>query len=430
MVRKKERHTGKQAGTSSAFFGVPLKNTKLSEVKRNLVLLLCLSLVVKIATVFITTGVFHSFIDMFDSSIYLQYGLNVFSGQIPYVDFPVEYPQLFFVPVLIATAFAVLTQSAAVFFLSFEGLMTLCDLGSLVCVYLIALKFFDARRAFLAGFLCATAFSSAYFVLTKYDAFPVFLLMLSLLLYILGKENEGYIASVAGFFVKWFPIFSSVYFVLHHQKEKRSLGELKVPAIAALALGCIIVLPLLFLNASGFFATYSGHTGRTAEAQSFVYYVDMMTAALFHIPSIDTLLMAGMVLIELALLYLYFTRAGTGHLVLSYFIFFSIFVFVIFNKVLSPQYLLWIAPFFAIFLCSSLREMAVFYLIQLVFYLEFPLLYGTVYTTTKEYLPSDNLFLSASFAFFTLKFVVLLGVVVYLAYKMKRTCMVEDPGSP
>ncbi|MEN6611446.1 MAG: hypothetical protein ABFC24_11435 [Methanoregulaceae archaeon] len=430
MARKKEKAIEKRDSQPSTFFGIPLKYTTLSDVKKNLALLVCLSLVVKVGIVLLTTQVFHSFIDMFDTSIYLQYGLNIFSGQIPYVNFTVEYPQLFFIPVLIATTFAIISQSAAVFILSFQGLMTLCDLGSLVCVYTIALKLFDARRAFLAGFLYATAFSSAYFVLTKYDAFPVFLLMLSLLLYIVGKDIGGYIASVTGFFVKWFPIFSAVYFVLHHQKEKKALGDLKIPLLAAVALGCIVVLPFLILNVSGFFATYTGHFGRAAEAPSFVYYLDMIAASLFQIQSIDTVIMAGMVLVELALLYLYFTRAGTGHLVMSYFIFFSLFIFVISNKVLSPQYLLWIAPFFALFLCSTLREMVAFYLVQLVFYLEFPLLFGTVYTSTKEYIPSDNLLLSSSFAFFTLKFAVLLGAVVYLAYKMKKSCMAEEPVSP
>lgn len=429
MARKKERFIENSECQQSTVFGVSLKGTSLYEVKRNLALLIGISLVVKVALIIITTQIFHSFIDMFDISIYLQYGVNVFSGQIPYVNFSVEYPQLVFIPILIATTFAVIAQNAAIFILSFQGLMILCDLGSLVCVYLIALKLFDAKRAFYAGFLYATAFSSAYFVLTKYDAFPVFLLMLSLLLYITGKKTEGYISSVTGFFVKWFPLFSAVYFVLHQRKEKIPISEFKIPVLFILILGCIIALPLIFLNASGFFSTYTGHFGRGAEAQSFIYFLDYIAASVFHIPAIDTLLISVMVLFEIVLFYVYFTRARNDYLVLSYFIFFSIFIFVIFNKVLSPQYLLWISPFFALYLCSDIREMVAFYMIQLVFYLEFPILYGSAYTTAKEYIATYDLVISPSFVFFGVKFAILIGVFLYLVYKMKRACMSENPAN-
>ncbi len=50
--------------------------------------------------------------------------------------------------------------------------MVVCDIVTLLCIYFIALKIHNSKTAFLAGLIYATAFSTSYFVLTKYDASP------------------------------------------------------------------------------------------------------------------------------------------------------------------------------------------------------------------------------------------------------------------
>jgi len=66
--------------------------------------------------------------------------------------------------------------------------------------------------------------------------------------------------------------------------------------------------------------------------------------------------------------------------------FFSVFIFVLFNKVGSPQYFLWLTPFLAIFLTASVWEAGLFYLAQIWVYLEFPLLYNRLYNNVSGYL--------------------------------------------
>ena len=87
--------------------------------------------------------------------------------------------------------------------------MVICDLVTLLCIYFIALKLQNEKTAYLAGLIYATAFSTAYFVLTKYDAFPTCLLMLAVFFTLCGMSVKGYIAAGLGFFAKIFPAVHS-----------------------------------------------------------------------------------------------------------------------------------------------------------------------------------------------------------------------------
>jgi hypothetical protein len=80
---------------------------------------------------------------------------------------------------------------------------------------------------------------------------------------------------------------------------------------------------------------------------------------------------------------------------------------ILLNKVFSPQYIVWITPFLVLFLFHSYKEIALFFSIQLVFYLEHPLLFGIVYTPSKTYTIIENSIPTVSFIFFTIKFMLL-----------------------
>ena len=45
------------------------------------------SIIIKFVVMLLTTGVLHSFIDIFDISVYFQYAMQVLGGEIPYLDF-------------------------------------------------------------------------------------------------------------------------------------------------------------------------------------------------------------------------------------------------------------------------------------------------------------------------------------------------------
>ena len=181
----------------------------------------------KFFTIILATRVFFSFIDLFDITYYLNFAAKVYAGKIPYVQFSLDYPQGVLLSILLPLVLVIISGGLPalvagnpmgyVFF--HQALMCLFDLGTVILVYLIGLRLYDERKAFFAGILYATAFSSAYFVLTKYDAYPTFFLVLAVALFIYGRETGAYLSGAWGFLVKWFPVFALPYFLILDLKK-------------------------------------------------------------------------------------------------------------------------------------------------------------------------------------------------------------------
>jgi len=362
------------------------KTFDLDLLKRDIFIIVILSIITKLAVLFVTANIFHSFIDMYDTVIYFNYSVNVLHGMVPYVDFSVEYPQLFFIAALLPLIPAVIVQDGNAYVPAFRVLMSVFDIFTAVLVYFIAARLFDQKKAVISGVLYAAAFASAYFVITKYDAFPTFLLMLSIFLFIYGKELAGYFTSGIGFLVKWFPAIPLPYYLMFDLKNKKGKNEI-IRAVAITAIGILIVfIPFLILNYNGFLDTYSRHVGRASEALSFVFYIDFILNNLAGFTrSFEAVSIFLMVILELLFIWYYWKYKKADHKTLCAFIFFSIFIFVLLNKVFSPQYMLWLTPFLALFLADSLQNILVFFISQIWLYLEFPLLFRGIYFTDTYY---------------------------------------------
>ncbi|MDD1654567.1 MAG: hypothetical protein LUO91_02520 [Methanomicrobiales archaeon] len=365
----------------------------------------------KILTLVATPVFFHSFIDLFDISYYLNYAVKTFSGQIPYVDFAVDYPQLALFSILLPFPFALITQNANAYVLVHQVLMVLFDTGTAVLVYLIALRLADQRQAFLSGLLYATAFSTAYFVLTKYDAFPTFFLVLSAALFVYGRELAGYVAGTIGLLVKWFPALALPYYLIHDLKEGRPRKEVALRIGICAVIFLAVTLPFLILSPSTFIRTYTVNTGFNTLTHSLVYYLDFLTGTQFF----GEISLALTVIVQLVLLFLYYRNPSREMRTLCGFIFLAVLAFILTNKIASPQYFAWVTPFLAIFLAGSLPEMVLFYAAQLWTYLEFPLLYNVIYDNITGFGDPAHGFPAVTFAFFTLKFLIWFGLALVVA---------------
>jgi len=378
------------------------------QIKIDIISLVLLSLTVKVLITIITTDIFHTFIDMYDLSIYLSYAKNIISnGLIPYVNFPVEYPQLFFIPVLLAMIPAWFLNNSIVFILSFQGLMVLFDLFTGIFVYFIAMKLYGRQFAWLSGIMYATAFGSAYFTLTKYDAFAVFVLMLSIFLFIYRVNLGAYLTSVVGFLIKWFPGLVLPYYIIYDLKNNERPDKIKRNIFYAFILFLLIILPFLLMNLNGFLNTYLFHISRSPQASSFVYFLDFSFYNLIGVAFVSKVSFLICVLLELLLLYIFYRSKSVSEKDLLVYISLSLFVFIITNPIFSPQYLLWLTPFLALFLVSSLYKRILFYAAQVLLYLEFPVLFNVLWDNGKFIIKGTSLFLSPSYIFFTLKFMVL-----------------------
>jgi uncharacterized membrane protein len=380
---------------------------KLNTLKRHFACLAAASVFTKLAVILITTNILHSFIDTFDISIYLQYALQIHGGQIPYVDFPIEYPQLSIVVFIVPLLFALLTQDPYTYLFVHQGFMSIFDLLTTFLVYLVAMKVSDQKTAFLSGMLSATAFSSAYFVLTKYDAFPTFLLMLSVFLFIYGKDTIGYFAATAGFLAKWFPFLAVPYFLLHELIAGRDIKTILWHLAPSIGLASLIATPFLLMDPQGFLGTYLAHTGREALAHSFCYYIDFVLVNTLNAAFFTQISLFLMVLLQVFLFWYYYALKNTSEHYLCAFLFFGIFTFVVMNKVFSPQFILWLTPLMAILLMNNYKEILLFYLIQIWMYLEFPILYRAIYINDTYFIADGNPFVSAPFLFFSVKFILL-----------------------
>ena len=405
MSRTKGRR--RKTTQESSIWGIKFPGKELAEIRRHFALLIVISIITKFAVIFLTTGIFRSFIDIFDISVYFQYATQILGGEIPYIDFPLEYPQLSLIVILVPLIFTMLTQDPSTYLVAHQVFMSVFDILTTLLVYLVALRIYNQKSAFISGVLSATAFSSAYFVLTKYDAFPTFLLMLAVFLFVYRKETYGYLSATAGFLAKWFPGFAIPYFVIHEQMSGKSLGAIGRNIVVAASLFLVVTLPFAILNSSGFLATYTTHTGRSTLAHSFCYYIDFVLESVLGLSFFARISLFLMILVQILLLGYYYSTKNTSVEYLCAFLFFSTFVFVILNNVFSPQYILWITPFLAIFLIHSYKEVILFYAIQIWMYLEFPILYRSIYINDGYFIGDANPLTSVPFLFFTVKFILL-----------------------
>jgi len=216
--------------------GIAIETQDPAVVKKHIAGVVALSFVTKLFTVVLTVGVFSSFVDFFDISLYYGYATQVLAGKIPFLDFSIEYPVLFLVPVLLPLIFTLGTANPMVYILGYIGIMAVFDALIAACVYLAALRLYQEKTAFLCGILSATAFSAGYFAITKYDAFPTFLLVTGILFVLYGAAGKGYAAIALGFLAKIFPLLALPPALLHASAATSVREELRRAAKVCLPL--------------------------------------------------------------------------------------------------------------------------------------------------------------------------------------------------
>lgn len=79
-------HTKGQRGKTvqdKSIWGIRFPEKEFAEFRKHFTILIALSIIIKFAVMLLTTGVLHSFIDIFDISVYFQYAMQVLGGEIP-----------------------------------------------------------------------------------------------------------------------------------------------------------------------------------------------------------------------------------------------------------------------------------------------------------------------------------------------------------
>ncbi|PKG31710.1 MAG: hypothetical protein CW742_11970, partial [Methanoregula sp.] len=336
------------------FVGVPLKGIGWQTLKKDLVILAFTGLVVKLLVISAALPALGQILTG-DMTLYYWYADSIFQGRFPYISYYAEYPQLFFIPLIIAYL-PLLTGPDFTGFLFTFGIMNLLfDLGTLACVYILAARFFGQDHAFRAGLLYATAISTAFFIPILFDIIPTFFLVLSLCCFIHGKEMASYLSATAGVLLKWFPFACVPVFFLSNLKNGRDMKDFRNGVVVSILAAAACMLPFVLLNTGKFIETYRFHIVRQPEAHSFVYYIDTIFSSLLHLQVYSNLFPIIMVLGECILLYWYFRHLDGSDVTLTYVLFLSVLIFFLCNKVMGTYYLVWLTPFLAILLLGSQR---------------------------------------------------------------------------
>ncbi|MGD1005069.1 MAG: hypothetical protein ABR887_06555 [Methanoregulaceae archaeon] len=407
---------GRNGKRSLEFLSATFENVDLQTVKRHILYLIAISILTKLVVLFVTPVIFHSFIDYFDLGVYLNHAVMLTQGQIPYVNYSFDYPILVFVPITIALVPALAFQNAMAFVYTFQFLMVLCDILTLICIYFIALKIYNEETAFLSGLIYATAFSTSYFVLTKYDAFPTCLLVLAVVFTIYGMNMKGYIAAGLGFFTKIFPAIAFPFLILYNTKKSSIKDEIIAVLKVMVPLSLVLLLPVLIIRPEAI-QTYLFATGASVGV-----YVNTATYTLYswfsgvgHIaisPENVSLVMYGLMGITvLYLLYNAYMDTEKRPVTLLKTLLCALIAIIVFTKFHSPQYIVWFTPFLCLLVADDIYKVVLFFIVQIFAYIEFPLMFGSFYTNLKYTNGAGSSGWYLTLFFFTLQYLALLILV-------------------
>jgi uncharacterized membrane protein len=398
------------------FLGETFDTIDKRTVKRHLFYLVLASLMVKVLVLFATTAVFRSFVDLFDLQYYLQNALLLAQGKVPYLSYSFEYPVLIFIPIVIALIPALATQNGMAFVYSFQLLMVLCDIGTLLCVYFIGLKVWNEKTAWYAGLIYATAFSASYFVLTKYDAFPTLLLMGAVLFTVYDRRIRGYISATLGFFTKIYPAIAFPFMIFYHAKTTSLRQEIISTIKVVVPFFLVLLLPFLILRPAsvGTYLVATG-SGRDVYANSATYTIYAYLHDILHFgisaENVSLFMYALLGITLLFLLYLAYTSTKTKPQTFLKIILCAVFSLVFFSKLHSPQYILWFTPFLCLLVAGDPGKMMLFYITQIFGYIEFPLIFGSYYINLNYVHPVGEAGWYMTLFFFTLKYLALVALI-------------------
>ncbi len=413
---------GKKGIVPFTFLNKQFDDIDEQDAKRHMAFLVLASILAKLAVVFVTLVVFRSFIDYFDIGVYLKHSLMLLEGQFPFsAEF--QYPILIFVPLAIAIVPAFVFQSAMAFVYTFQFLMVICDIVTIMCVYLIALRLWNERTAFIAGLLYAAAFAAAYFVLTKYDAFPTSLLMLAILFTVYRQFVKGYATSTLGFFTKVFPVLTLPFFVLYNAKKTSLKQEIISAAKVVIPITVVLFLPLFLISPDTFriYVPVRSELGYYSNTLTFTIYswVHDVFKMGISLDTISAVMYAVMGIGILLLLYAAYVIPERDPKLLIKLILCAIILVVVCAKVRSPQYIVWFTPLICILAVDDIKKIVLLFVVQGLAYIEFPLMFGAFYTAIQYTEPVLSSGWMLTLMMFTLEYLALFVCVWFVVNPME-----------
>jgi uncharacterized membrane protein len=325
-------------------------------------------------------------------------------GFLPYRSFGVEYPPLGMASVILPGLFA---ANFDIYYKLFVAEMLIFDIAALFILAGLA-KRLELRLWQTLSVYTIALLAIGRLISIRFDILPAVLTLFALYAFIKGSYKTAWAVIALGTCAKLYPAIIIPIFILYHLRhntKKELIGGILTFAIVS----AVICVPVLLLSPSGFLQSFTYQTGRGLQLET-VYASFLLVFRAFNwmgftssyqfgawqldgsaadlLAKISTVLMV----VGMAWVYWYYYLEQRGkELIKSKFAPLNIadaariikysllivLVFILTNKVLSPQYLIWLLPFIPL-ISGRWKALSwvIFIMIGILTYIIYPLIYS------------------------------------------------------
>jgi uncharacterized membrane protein len=306
---------------------------------------------------------------------YYRYGAQMGQGKVPYRDFSIEYPPgaaaVFYLPYAASHNLHLSADNIQGYGIAFTFEMLLFDLVGLFLTVGVA------RRARLSPLLCLFVYTVGIaaigsIAVQRFDMVPAAITLGAVYAFCRGNYKTAWAVLAIGTLTKAYPAALAPIFLIYQWRHAGLRSVFKSVAAFA-AVSAVIAVPFLLMNAHGFIAAFTEQSGRALQLESLYSSLLLLAGSLgltsatpvqgpisFDIlsPLAGPLARYSFVFLgagALAVYACYWRRSGNTpdtadesgglRLALNY-SFLVILVLMLASKVFSPQFMLWLFPFF------------------------------------------------------------------------------------
>lgn len=301
-----------------------------------------------------------------DTPVYQRYGDAMVNGQVPYADFSVEYPPAalpaFVVPSLLVSA----GGSESSYDRVFGFLMAFCGAAAiaLVALTLVRDRAGPTRVAAATAFVALAPLALGSVVLTRFDLWPAALVAAALAALVSGRDRLALGVLGLGIAAKVYPLVLLPIFVAWVWRRRGRREAMFALGVAA-AVVAVCVVPFLALSPHGVWVSSLRQTTRPLQIETLGAGVLLVLHHLFglHLAGVTShgsqnlsggaahalaIVQSVIEVVVLLGVWSWFARrpAESGRLFRASAA--AVCTFVVFGKVLSPQFLIWLVPLVAL----------------------------------------------------------------------------------
>ena len=298
------------------------------------------------------------------------FALRILDRLVPYIDFATEYPPLALLSFLLP---ALVFRTPLAYTRAFALEMLLLDLLALALIAALTIRL---KRSVWHTLVLYTLFVVAVgpIMISRYDLLPAVLVLAALYAFVSGNHKSAWALLALGIAAKLYPIIIVPFFALYYLRQ-RQYPRLISGSVTLLVVLLVISLPWLVLDARSLLSFLHYHAERGLHSES-TYGSILLVGQLLNLtqvpasmtfgswnlvsPLADKLASASLY-IAAALLFIMYILYGRSlwrqqitlqtkildrdpTLLMCHYSVVAILVFILSNKVFSPQYLIWLCP--------------------------------------------------------------------------------------